>query len=89
MASDTVNRKLVNPRWRASSKTLVPDEDFDEYVPTFMRNEEDLPSNRYGGWMQPNHSQNRTVSPVLKNDYGDLVGSNRPYEVEDFLKPWR
>jgi hypothetical protein len=89
MSHDIVNRKVANPRWRASSKTLVPEDDYDEYVPTFMRDETELPPSRYRGWMQPNHSQNRIVSPVLKNDYGDLVGSNRPYELEDSLKPWR
>jgi hypothetical protein len=97
MSSDVVTRKVTNPRWRACSQTLVPDEDYDydAYVPTFQREPEDVPvtlswSRRlFDSWRKPLSSSNRVVEPVLKNSEGKLVGLNRPVLEEDSLLPWR
>lgn len=93
MSDTLVNRKIINPRWRASSATLVPDEDFDydEYVPTHLRKEEDVPpaSMWRALWQRANTSNNRVVTPVLKNPEGNLYSDNRPFLDEDPFSPWR
>ncbi len=91
MSDTVVNRKILNPRWRASSPTLVPDDDFDydEYVPTHLRDPEVVPDTNYRGWMKPNTGNNRVMDPVLKNDRGVLVNLKSFIMGEDPYAPWR
>lgn len=91
MSSSVLDRKLVNPRWRASSQTLVPLEDFDydEYVPTYLRDPENVPETNFRGWTKPNTGNNRFVDPVLKNDRGVLVNLKNFIMGEDPYSPWR
>jgi hypothetical protein len=83
----TISRKVVNPRWRASANTIVPEDDFDEYVPIFLREPEEVPFRPL--WSRPQNANNRMVDPVLKNDFGEMVNSNRWMAEENPYSPWR
>jgi hypothetical protein len=90
-ANKSLNREIIEPRMRSTSRTLVPDEDFEDYpvvkkVETKSRLDSYL---EYLGWTRPNTGNNRTVEPVLKNDRGEMVNSNRSsLDYDDPYKPW-
>jgi len=92
MSKDITSRTVINPRMRSSSRTIVPDEDYDDYpVATQTATLKSKVDNylQYFGWSRPNNGNNRTVDPVLRNDHGSLINSNRPNDLyDDPMKPW-
>lgn len=85
--STTTNRTVTNPRWRSASFTIVPEDDFDEYIPSFLQQPEEVPARL--SWTRPNTANNRVVVPVLRNSGGVLLTDNRQLLEEDSYAPWR
>lgn len=90
MSNSSVNRLVRNPRMRTSSKTLVPDDDYDD-PPYYLGTRENFrdPINWKNSWEKPISIENRTVTPVLRNSGGSLLMNNRPLIEEDPYSPWK